>query len=656
MKKKCMTFLPLLILLLLCSMPVMAFDDDSWGEAFHSLNSDGYTYDCYRYGSNMCVIYGVDMGQMRTWNVPSTLPSYEGDKTVIGVVAPKNDNPFYYVNCEGVEKVQSVTFPNTIQVIGKGAFSSCENLTEVHFPERSSMEIQDGAFADCIKLKTITFPAGSDVFERAVEGCFALETIYNAPGGLSMGEVDLDEGAVYPKLREVYIMSGETEVSGFSGYVMSGGSSTDACGVPYLSKVVLPEGVETITMGAFENCTALTSINFPKSLKEIEDSAFAGCTNLRVSVNHPGNLTYQYVNSGIENITITFDPNADYRTLFPSGFIGCKNLKSINIVNGGTGFKSVDGVLYTSAYEGGKQVGWCLAKYPAGKSNGGSYTIPSDAYLVGGFAFDSCNFSEIHIPVTVRELLSDYAASYYGDFRETRPFDNMAVKPTVYYVPHSYVDNSYSLEDCQVDLKTENGPAVKITYNLDGGKNNASNPSSMAGGTSVTLKNPTKSGYTFLGWKTNLSYSYLKNNVMTPYDQQLIDGVTCTAFWQKSGSTGKGDSSSSGSSGGNSGNGSNSGNNGSTAKGKATIKASKTSFKHGKKTVIKITSNAGTKLTVKAKNAKAKNKKFVTMKSGKTAKLTFTKKAAKGKYTFTVLSPASGNYQKTSKTITIKVK
>ena len=81
------------------------------------------------------------------------------------------------------------------------------------------------------------------------------------------------------------------------------------------------------------------------------------------------------------------------------------------------------------------------------------------------------------------------------------------------------------------------------------------------------------------------------------------------------------------------------------------LEAAKKMARFGKKTVIKIFSNAGIKLTVKAKNARAKNKKFVKIKNGKTAKLTFSKKAVKGKYTFTVTSPDVG-----VKTITVRVK
>lgn len=90
-----------------------------------------------------------------------------------------------------------------------------------------------------------------------------------------------------------------------------------------------------------------------------------------------------------------------------------------------------------------------------------------------------------------------------------------------------------------------------------------------------------------------------------------------------------------------------------TAKVKATIKVSREKVNYKKKTTVKITSNSGGKITVKRKNSLAKKKKYVKI-SG--AKLTFTKKAAKGKYTFTVTCAKKGKYKKTTKTITIRVK
>ena len=91
----------------------------------------------------------------------------------------------------------------------------------------------------------------------------------------------------------------------------------------------------------------------------------------------------------------------------------------------------------------------------------------------------------------------------------------------------------------------------------------------------------------------------------------------------------------------------------------ATIRQSAKTIRRGRAKTVKVTCNSGAKLTVKAKNAKAKyakKKRTITLKSGKTAKLVFRKKAAKGTYTFTVTSPAKGIYGKTKKTITVRVK
>ncbi len=47
----------------------------------------------------------------------------------------------------------------------------------------------------------------------------------------------------------------------------------------------------------------------------------------------------------------------------------------------------------------------------------------------------------------------------------------------------------------------------KITYNMNGGKNDTGNPASYKVTTStITLKNPTRTGYTFKGWYTSSSY------------------------------------------------------------------------------------------------------------------------------------------------------
>ena len=48
-----------------------------------------------------------------------------------------------------------------------------------------------------------------------------------------------------------------------------------------LKKVVFSDNLETVCRGAFEGCTALESVALPDSLKEIEKKAFTGCTALK---------------------------------------------------------------------------------------------------------------------------------------------------------------------------------------------------------------------------------------------------------------------------------------------------------------------------------------------------------------------------------------
>lgn len=55
-----------------------------------------------------------------------------------------------------------------------------------------------------------------------------------------------------------------------------------------------------------------------------------------------------------------------------------------------------------------------------------------------------------------------------------------------------------------------------ITYNLDGGKNNSSNPTSYTiTSDTITLQNPVKAGYTFVGWYSNKEYTNAVSQIKT---------------------------------------------------------------------------------------------------------------------------------------------
>ena len=71
-------------------------------------------------------------------------------------------------------------------------------------------------------------------------------------------------------------------------------------------------------------------------------------------------------------------------------------------------------------------------------------------------------------------------------------------------------------------------PSYKITYKLNGGTNNKKNPSSYTRANKVTLKNPTKKGYTFKGWYKDKKYK----NKITAIKKGSTGKITLYAKWQ----------------------------------------------------------------------------------------------------------------------------
>ena len=72
-------------------------------------------------------------------------------------------------------------------------------------------------------------------------------------------------------------------------------------------------------------------------------------------------------------------------------------------------------------------------------------------------------------------------------------------------------------------------PTYKITYKLDGGKNNKSNPATYKKTTkTITLKNATKTGYTFKGWYSDKNFK----NKVTSIKKGSTGNKTLYAKWE----------------------------------------------------------------------------------------------------------------------------
>ena len=152
-----------------------------------------------------------------------------------------------FYNCKALYKV---TVPDGVKKISRNAFSYCEALREIVLPETLT-EIGEYAFSSCNRLYSINMPA---VLEVCGAGIFFECT--------SLGRVNIPQMEVLPS-RMFY-----------------------NCKVLY--KVILPEGVKTVSGSAFAGCKLLSEIVLPKTLTEIGDGAFTDCIKLATVYNLSG--------------------------------------------------------------------------------------------------------------------------------------------------------------------------------------------------------------------------------------------------------------------------------------------------------------------------------------------------------------------------------
>lgn len=248
----------------------------------------------------------------------------------------------------------SVTIPDGVSIIDKGAFVKCEHLTTITLPE-SVRRIYGGAFCSCPALTTLVLNEGLSAFDdyggSAIVDCPSLEHLE-----LPASVVNAYSHA--PDVRSISICNGVTKIP--NGFFRE---------LSQLESVHLPDSVETICEGAFFKCARLSHVRMPTHLTEIERMAFWECRMLRDidipdSVREIGNDCFS--GSGITNVRIP----SGITKIEECTFENCLNLHSIVIP------ETVQEI-HKRAFNG---------------SGLRSIRIPARVQVVGEGAFGGCNF------------------------------------------------------------------------------------------------------------------------------------------------------------------------------------------------------------------------------------------------------------------------
>ena len=251
-------------------------------------------------------------------------------------------------------------------VIGGGAFSDTDTLTEVVIPD-SVKFIGYRAFEGCDNLVKVTLPNGLERIEDyTFAWCYSLKNV-NIPESVN------------------YI----------------GDSAFSNC--TSLEKIVLPPNLNCIDEYVFTDCESLDGINIPEGVTRIEYGAFWGCKGID-SVTIPDAVTYiginAFDNSGLKSVYIP----ASVEKIETWAFDDCYSLEKITVSPENRDYASDgSGALFTKDMR-------TLIMLPDGTKIT-EYTIPDGVYTVYPWAIDG-RVEVVNVPASVDECTDAFNGNW----------------------------------------------------------------------------------------------------------------------------------------------------------------------------------------------------------------------------------------------------
>jgi len=220
-------------------------------------------------------------------------------------------------------------------------------------------------------------------------------------------------------------------------YATIGSNAVEVVSGDYSGAIIIPSSVvySNVTytvlefgIDAFKNCTGITSIEIPSTIRRFKSAAFYGC-------------------SGLTTITIP----SSVTIISDFAFAGCSGLTSITIPSsvtsiGSEAFAYCSGLTSITIPSSVTRIGTAAFAYCSGLT---SITIPSSVTIISDFAFDHCSaLTSITIPPSVAIIGS-------AAFQACIGLTSIAIPPLVSSI------RDYTFSGCNNLISIEFPPALE---------------------------------------------------------------------------------------------------------------------------------------------------------------------------------------------------
>lgn len=250
------------------------------------------------------------------------LREYHGES--VNVVIPDNVKEIASRAFEN-KKIETVTgLKNTVK-IGEYAFNNCADLTYIELPS-GLLTIGDYVFQNCKKLNEVCIPESvKEIAYGVFSDCGKIKLTY---GGSNLSWIEMD---FYPYQNVQIDFTYKKGVYGIFEVPYGISKLGVGCfsGMQDLTRVRIPNTVQSIGNLAFYNCSGLIDINIPSSVKIIGASAFNGCVNLNnVDMALGVTVIREYAFNNCQSLKRVDIPDS-VEAIYTCAFRNCENLQDV---------------------------------------------------------------------------------------------------------------------------------------------------------------------------------------------------------------------------------------------------------------------------------------------------------------------------------------